>query len=95
MAGSVQSRCVSQWWQRVDVTHWTDSTQESRGHRRPKMWVQAPDGGIWLRKEPPPLPILFMQDLDEESARRHRPAITERAKRARQGGVCVDEQVEP
>jgi len=37
----------------VDVTSWSSCGEETRG-RRTKRWVNAPDGSVWLRKEPRP-----------------------------------------
>jgi hypothetical protein len=42
---------------------------EPRG-RRPKWWVQAPDGNLWLRKQPPP-----PDPVRPHTARRSEPAI--------------------
>src|SRR5580698_2760184 len=38
-------------WEEVDATSWPVAYQEPRGNRI-KFWVQAPDGTLWLRKEP-------------------------------------------
>lgn len=38
-------------WKELDVTSWPQVHQETRG-RRVKLWVEAPDGSHWLRKEP-------------------------------------------
>ncbi|HEU4727114.1 MAG TPA: HipA domain-containing protein [Kofleriaceae bacterium] len=41
-------------WVPVDVADWTHYASEPRGARRPKIWLRDPEGGIWLRKQPPP-----------------------------------------
>lgn len=38
-------------WQVIDVTGWNIESPEPRG-KRAKAWVVAPDGSVWLRKEP-------------------------------------------
>lgn len=58
------------WWDPVDVTSWMPYANEQRGPRRPKVWLQAPDGSIWLRKQPPPPPV-----SQPHTARRSEPAI--------------------
>ena len=61
---------VASWWQPIDVSAWTDYAPESRGPRRPKLWIKAPDGSVWLRKMPPP------PDPERpHTARRSEPAI--------------------
>lgn len=66
----MHSRLVSTWWRPVDVTYWADYANESRGHRRPKIWVKDPSGEIWLRKEPPP-----PDPSRPTTARRSEPAV--------------------
>lgn len=44
---------MSSWWAPIDVSAWEEHIPEPRG-KRPKVWVRDPDGGLWLRKSPPP-----------------------------------------
>lgn len=46
-------RGVSSWWAPIDVSGWAEHALEPRG-KRPKIWLRDPQGGIWLRKAPPP-----------------------------------------
>lgn len=64
------SVAVASWWNPVDVTTWEDYAPESRGPRRPKLWVKDRDGTIWLRKSPPP-----PDPTRPHTARRCEPAI--------------------
>lgn len=65
-----QSGAVASWWNPVDVTTWEDYAPESRGPRRPKLWVKDREGTIWLRKSPPPA-----DPTRPHTARRCEPAI--------------------
>ncbi|TMQ08539.1 MAG: HipA domain-containing protein [Deltaproteobacteria bacterium] len=73
------------WWDPVDVTSWVRYAPESRGPRRPKFWLQDPNGDLWLRKQPPP------PDPERpNTARRSEPAIELLAlELARRAGIPV------
>jgi hypothetical protein len=74
---------VPPWWEPVDVSAWTDYAPEPRGPRRPKQWIKDPDGGVWLRKSPPPA-----RPDQPHTARRTEPAIEVLAlELARRAGV--------
>jgi hypothetical protein len=70
VAGREHSRPVASWWAPIDVSAWTDYAPETRGPRRPKLWLKAPDGTVWLRKLPPP-----PDPARPHTARRSEPAI--------------------
>ncbi|HET7500387.1 MAG TPA: HipA domain-containing protein [Kofleriaceae bacterium] len=72
-------------WAPVDVTSWTPHALESRGPRRPKLWLRDPEGGIWLRKQPPP-----PDPRRPHTARRSEPAVEILAlDLARRAGISV------
>ncbi len=82
-----ESATVASWWDPIDVSAWEDYAPESRGPRRPKMWLKDPDGEVWLRKSPPPPQP---PPARQHTARRSEPAIEAFAlELARRAGLDV------
>lgn len=73
------------WWEPIDVSSWEPYATESRGPRRPKLWVKDPAGSIWLRKTPPP-----PDPKRPHTARRSEPAVEVLAlELARRAGIST------